>query len=111
MRTVKEYKEIINALNIPFKGKTKHQYHDYVSEYMSNNTYLIPFIDTPYLGEASILYHHELMKNVDDNINREALKEYFNANNDKINNDFFFIFDVKKEKIEQEIKNILNKPY
>jgi len=111
MRTVKEYKEIINALNLPFKGKTKQQYHDYVSEYMSNNTYLIPFMDSPFFGEASILYNHELVKDVDDNIKREALKEYFNANNDKINNDFFLIVDIKKDDIEQEIKNILNKPY
>jgi len=78
---------------------------------MNNYTYLIPFIDSPYLGEASILYNHELVKDVDDNIKREALKEYFNANNDRINNDFFLIVDVKKEKLEQEIKNILNKPY
>jgi len=100
MRTVKEYKEIISALNLPFKGKTKQQYHDYVSEYMIN-TYLIPFIDSPFLGEVSILYNHEYVKDVDDNIKREALKEYFNANNDKINNDFFLIVDVKKEQIEQ----------
>ena len=28
-----------------------------------------------------------------------------------MNNDFFYIIDVKKDKIEQEIKQILNKPY
>jgi len=108
MRTVREYKEIISSLNLSFKGKTKQQYHDYVSEYMSNNTYLIPYIDSPYLGEASILYEHELVKDVDDSIKREALKEYFK---DRRNNDFFLIVDIKKEEIENEIKNILNKPY
>jgi len=98
-------------MNLPFKGKIKQQYHDYVSEYMSNNTYLIPFIDSPFIGEVSILFNHELVQNVDDIIKREALMEYFNANNDKKNNDFFLIVDIKKEQIEQEIKNILNKPH
>ena len=107
MRSVKEYQRIFKILNIPFKVNTLKNYEITLNNFLRENDYLIPFINTNDLEEAYKLY---TTTDKPDHLKREALQKYFDLNNDRINNDFHLFIEIQEEEIENNLK-LLNKPY
>jgi len=107
MRTRKEYQRIFKILNIPYNVNTLKNYEIKLNNFLRENDYLIPFINTNDLEEAYKLY---TTTDKPDHLKREALKEYFDPNNDRINNDYHLFIEIQELEIENNLK-LLNKPY